>query len=154
MSKTQEFKISSEAQMLKFAERLAKAVMPGSLVFLVGQLGAGKTTLVRGFLRALGYKGHVKSPTFTVVESYQVQLQNKAKGLLPVYHFDLYRLHDARELFDLGFEDYLTNEAITLIEWPEKAIELLPKPTLMLKLSLTPVVNERLIELSGEGARL
>lgn len=133
MNKTIEFTIPNEAKMLEFAAQLADVVQPGSLIFLVGQLGAGKTTFVRGFLRALGYKDHVKSPTFTVVESYQVQLKDKEKekGSLPVYHFDLYRLNNAEELFELGFEDYLTDEAITLIEWPEKAEALLPEPTLL-----------------------
>ncbi len=116
--------IADETAMMDWGEKLAKNSSPGDIIFLRGQLGAGKTTLVRGFLRGLGYRGTVKSPTYTLVETYQV------KNNWQVFHFDLYRINNRQELLDIGFEDYLVTNAISLIEWPEKAEKILPKPTI------------------------
>lgn len=114
--------IDNEKAMLHAGAKLASICEPGMIIFLSGELGAGKTTLARGFLRSLGISGIVKSPTYTLVESYQV-------NDLCIHHFDLYRLHDAEELLHLGLSDYLTKDAICLIEWPERAVNILPEPT-------------------------
>ena len=100
---------------------LAKHLVPPCIVFLHGELGAGKTTLVRGFMRALGVTGAVKSPTFTLVEPYQFNNQS-------IYHFDLYRLNDPEELAYLGIRDYLSEDSMCLFEWPERGMGQLPKP--------------------------
>lgn len=119
--------LSNEDEQLAFASQVASVVVKGTVIFLNGDLGTGKTTFVRGFLRGLGYDGVVKSPTYTLVEPYQ--LTNFA-----VYHFDLYRLADPEEIEYAGGRDYFDGETICLIEWPEKAQGFLPEPDLVLHL--------------------
>jgi tRNA threonylcarbamoyladenosine biosynthesis protein TsaE len=99
--------------------RLYQVLTPGTVVFLHGQLGAGKTTLVRGLLRAVGHSGAVKSPTYTLVEPYNVNNQR-------IFHFDLYRLGNAEELDYLGIRDYFDGLALCLLEWPERGAGYLP----------------------------
>jgi len=111
-----------------FGARLATCCQGGLLVFLSGDLGAGKTTLVRGLLRRLGHTGAVKSPTYTLVESYQ-------PDGLRLHHLDLYRLGDAGELEWLGIRDLLASDAVCLIEWPERGAGVLPAPDLQLALA-------------------
>ncbi len=106
-----------------FALRLANGLQPNTLLYLQGELGAGKTTFTQWLLKALGYEGLVKSPTYTLVETYVL-----SKFVL--HHFDLYRLTNPLELYDLGIEDYQTPGAVWIVEWPEKAQGCLPNPTL------------------------
>lgn len=120
--------LPDEPATLHFAAKIFTHLMPGSLVFLRGGLGVGKTTFVRGCLRAAGYMGVVKSPTFTLVEEYRLP------GLT-LFHFDLYRLNDPEELEWLGIRDYLQPDAICLIEWPERAAGSLPEADLDIDLS-------------------
>ena len=119
----------------KIATALAAAAARGELpitIYLRGELGAGKTTLVRGVLRALGFEGRVKSPTYGLVEVYAISRLN-------LYHFDFYRLKDPDEWHEAGFRDSVTEQAICLIEWPEKALGArVPLPTPDLSIQLNP----------------
>ena len=120
-----EFSIPDAAAMEAFGTCLAVACAGLQLITLQGELGAGKTTLVRGMLRGLGHVGTVKSPTYTLVEPYDV-------GGRFLYHFDLYRLAVAQELDDIGLRDYLDAEALCVVEWPERGGEQLPLPDLQI----------------------
>lgn len=121
--------LPDEDATLTLGRRLFGVMQPGFVVFLHGDLGAGKTTLVRGILRAAGHHGAVKSPTFTLVEEY-------ALGSLTIYHFDLYRLTSPEELDWFGFRDYVRGDSLCLIEWPERGGEALPEPALCIELSV------------------
>lgn len=112
-----------------FGATLADFIENGALLTLSGNLGAGKTTLTRGFMHAIGHKGAVKSPTYTLVEPYEINGRR-------VMHFDLYRLSDPEELEFLGFRDYLDGSTTCLIEWPEKAAGYLPEPDLVISISV------------------
>jgi tRNA threonylcarbamoyladenosine biosynthesis protein TsaE len=108
-----------EAAMVALGESLAARLSAGDRVDLNGDLGAGKTTLVRGMLRGLGHAGRVKSPTYGLVESYLL-------NPLRVHHLDLYRLADPEELEFLGLDDLLTADSVLLVEWPERGAGVLP----------------------------
>lgn len=120
--------IEHEADQVALGARLGQLVGREGVIFLEGDLGAGKTTLARGFLQARGHQGKVKSPTYTLIEPYVL-----ASG--PCYHLDLYRLLDAEELDYLGLRDILSESAVVLIEWPERAKLLLPEPDLRIQIA-------------------
>lgn len=111
--------LQNEADTLKFGAMLSTVLVPGNVIFLEGDLGAGKTTCVRGFLRGLQFLGPVKSPTYTLVEEYDFDWGR-------VYHFDLYRMTSPEELEYIGLREYFTENAIIFVEWAERGQGILP----------------------------
>lgn len=128
--------------MQNLGTQLALGLQPGALIALSGDLGAGKSVLARALIHALGYEGHVKSPTYTLVETYE--LVNASRSITRLAHLDLFRLAEPEELLYLGFEDLLTENGLVIIEWPEKAGDFLPIPT----------HSVRIDYLSGGGRRV
>lgn len=123
--------LDGEAAMEAFGARLAQALPAGLQIQLQGDLGAGKTTLVRGFLRGLGHAGRVKSPTYTLIEPYELDARL-------LYHLDLYRLADPEELEFLGIRDLFAPGVTSLIEWPERGAGMLPVPDLLIRIEHLP----------------
>jgi len=137
------FHLVDEAATLELAGRFYQALPSGCLVFLRGNLGAGKTAFVRGCLRAAGHQGAVKSPTFTLVEEYSLQGRT-------IYHFDLYRLADPEELEWMGIRDYLRPDALCFIEWPEKGEGMLPVADVAVSITIDGTGRD--LELSAGSA--
>ena len=115
------YDLKDESETLRLAESMASHLSPGMNLYLKGELGSGKTTFVRGVLRGLGYQDKVKSPTYTLVEPYSLEK-------FTIHHFDLYRFKNDTEWDEAGFREYFNNTSICLVEWPEKAYPLFPKP--------------------------
>ncbi len=146
--KKMKIEIATAEMMERLGGRCARDARPGLRLFLQGELGAGKTTFVRGFLHGLGYQGKVKSPSYTLVEPYEL-------ARFPVYHFDLYRLSEPLELEALGARDYFDEKSVCLIEWPEKASAYLGEPDLMIKIAYLAERRElRIRSYSNLGDRL
>jgi tRNA threonylcarbamoyladenosine biosynthesis protein TsaE len=129
--------LQDEAATLEAGREFSKKLHHGLTVYLHGNLGAGKTTFVRGVLQGLGHTGKVKSPTYTLVEPYSV-------SGFDVYHFDLYRFNDVDEWEAAGFREYFNEKSICLVEWPEKAGNLLPLASFDIKISI--IENGRKLE--------
>lgn len=138
--------LSTEQEMSVFAEKVARAIRGAAVIFLEGPLGVGKTTFARGFLHGLGYQGKVKSPTYTLVEPYQ--LADKT-----IFHFDLYRLQHANELEQIGIRDYFTQASICLIEWPEKGLPVLPEADIIFHIKFYNEKREIQVEAKSEKGR-
>ena len=132
--------LAGAADTLALGAALAPGLRPGMVVYLCGELGAGKTTFARGVLGALGVSERVKSPTYTLVEPYTI-------SSLYLYHFDFYRLKYANEWVDAGLRDYFNGAAICLVEWPEKAGGQLPAPDVTIEMAVTG--NGRSITISA-----
>ncbi|WP_166218771.1 tRNA (adenosine(37)-N6)-threonylcarbamoyltransferase complex ATPase subunit type 1 TsaE [Pseudomonas atagonensis] len=136
--------LADEQAMSDFGARIARVTQGHGLIFLEGNLGMGKTTLSRGIIRGLGHVGAVKSPTFTLVEPYEI-------GDIRAFHFDLYRLVDPEELEFLGIRDYFEDDALCLIEWPDKGAGFLPKPDLTITIS--PQDSGRSLKILSQSSR-
>lgn len=140
------FKTAGMEETMRFGKKLGMLLSPGDVVALVGELGAGKTTLVKGIVQGLGVTDRraVKSPTFSLVHTYE--------GRMPVYHFDAYRLEDTQEMLDIGSDEMISGDGVAIVEWADKVSGCLPKE--YLQITLTAVsAHERKIELRIYGYR-
>ncbi len=136
--------MKSPKETIELGKRIGKLLQAGDVVALIGKLGSGKTTLTQGLARGLGIKkrNYVTSPSFTLVKEH--------KGRLPIYHIDLYRIDNLKEVYDLGYEEYFYGEGVTIIEWAEKIRRLLPEEVLIINLE-TVDENRRKIEFIPKG---
>lgn len=128
-----------------FGKRLGSILKPGDIISLMGDLGAGKTTLTKSIGKGLGVEDYITSPTFTLINEY--------KGRLSLYHFDVYRLEGPMDLYDLGFEEYIYSNGVSIIEWGDKIEGILPKERINIKMEKGVELDERIINLYGEGER-
>lgn len=139
--------LNNEEDTQNLAAVLAQHFTAG-VIYLIGDLGAGKTTLTRYFLQSMGHQGAVKSPTYTLVEPYQIQGKD-------IFHFDLYRLHDPYELELMGIRDYLeTPEALFLFEWPSKGGDEIPEADLIISIEKSDDHMLRIVHLTSSSATL
>ena len=139
--------ISNSAQETEaLGERLAARLRPGDVIAYTGDLGAGKTAFTRGLARGLDCRDRVTSPTFTIVNEYQ--------GRIPLFHFDMYRLNGSEDLFDIGWEDYLSRGGVCAVEWSEQVADALPEGTVYVTLTRHPEHDGwRSITVEGGAAR-
>lgn len=128
----------SPEETIEFAAKLAKTLSPNDVMLLTGELGAGKTTFVKGLLQGFDSPDFAQSPTFVYLQIYEASL--------PIYHFDLYRLAKPSDFLAMGFEEFFTKEGVCLIEWPERILQLVPKSAIRIKLTALSE-NERIIEM-------
>lgn len=123
-------KSRSETETITIAREFSATIEPGAVICLQGNLGAGKTYFVRGFVQGFGLSGdEVSSPTFTIINEYE--------GIMPIYHFDCYRLEHYREAIEIGAEEYFYGDGICIVEWPERILELLPPEKKMITINTT-----------------
>ena len=134
----------SNKDTIEFGKKLAEKMSPGDVYGLVGDLGAGKTALAKGIAKGLGIEEHITSPTFTLVCEYE-------SGRLPLYHFDVYRIDDPEELFEIGFDEYLYKNGVCLIEWADMIRDELPENTIVISIERTGAEDERKIRIQERG---
>ena len=132
-------RLDGEAATKEYGYRLAEEAVPGQVIALIGDLGAGKTTLTKYIAEGLGVTEHVQSPTFTIVREYH-------SGRMPLDHFDVYRIDDPDEMFEIGYEEYFYGDGLCVVEWADKIEELLPEGTRIIRLSYGGAEEERIVE--------
>ena len=137
MKEEQIIKIKSEADTHEFGIKLASELAPGTVVAMVGDLVTGKTTLTKAIAQGLGVRETITSPTFTIVKEYD-------SGRLPLYHFDVYRIGDIDEMYELGYEEYFYGEGVSVVEWADIIEELIPDEAVRINIEYGPNEGERI----------
>jgi tRNA threonylcarbamoyladenosine biosynthesis protein TsaE len=140
-----EIRINGLKETEDFGIKLGRLLEPGDIVCLNGELGAGKTTMTKSIGIGLGVEEYITSPTFTLINQY--------RGRMPVYHFDVYRLENVEELYDLGFDEYFFGNGVCIIEWAEKIEKMLPEDRLVIDIKNGKNIDERTLHISGHGPR-
>ncbi|MFV0517943.1 MAG: tRNA (adenosine(37)-N6)-threonylcarbamoyltransferase complex ATPase subunit type 1 TsaE [Aminipila sp.] len=132
--------IKNENETKKFGLALAEKLKPGSVVALIGDLGTGKTALTKYIAEGLGVKQMITSPTFTIVREYE-------DGRLPLYHFDVYRINDVEEMFEIGYEEYFFGKGVSIVEWADLISEIMPEESIIINISYGENEGERIYEI-------
>ena len=146
MTATLRFRTSSPDETRRFGRALGEALAPGGFVGFEGQLGSGKTVAIQGAAEGLGFDGYVTSPTFVIVNEYE--------GRMPILHVDLYRIADSRELDDIGYREIFFSDGVALVEWADRAPELLPPDRLRVRIELDgPDDRAFSVDAYGEGGK-
>lgn len=139
-------KTYSPEETYNIGTKMGKLFTGGDLICLEGPLGAGKTHITQGFANGMKIKGHISSPTFNIIKEYH-------EGRIPLYHMDLYRLTEPEELIDLGYEEYIYGNGVTVVEWADKAQGMFPEERLIIKLEYGVNITTRVIEFMPLGDR-
>ncbi|WP_037372883.1 tRNA (adenosine(37)-N6)-threonylcarbamoyltransferase complex ATPase subunit type 1 TsaE [Anaerovorax odorimutans] len=137
--------IKNEQDTKKFGLELAKELKPGSVVALTGDLGTGKTTLTKAIAEGLEIRELITSPTFTIVQEYY-------GGKLPLYHFDVYRICDTEEMYELGYEEYFFGQGVCIVEWADLIIDLIPENAVIINIKYGKTPEERIYEIKNYNA--
>ena len=137
-----EKRFRSEAETHQFGIELGRKAVAGQVIALTGDLGVGKTTLTKAIAEGLGVTEMITSPTFNIVKEYR-------SGRLPLYHFDVYRIADPEEMYELGYEEYFFGDGVCVVEWADLIEELLPEDAVRIRIAYSDDENERIIEVEG-----
>lgn len=134
--------IRNELDTREFGLELGKKLKPGDIIALIGDLGTGKTTLTKSIAEGLGITDVITSPTFTIVQEYH-------QGRLPLYHFDVYRINDIEEMYELGYEEYFFGQGVCVIEWADLIMELIPVESIIINIEYAENENERIYHIEN-----
>lgn len=134
--------IRNELDTKEFGGELAKKLKPGDVVALIGDLGTGKTTLTKSIAEGLGITEMITSPTFTIVQEY-------TEGRIPLYHFDVYRLCDIEEMYELGYEEYFFGQGVCVVEWADQIMEIIPDEAIMIRIEYGASDDERIYHIEN-----
>ena len=137
--------IHNEADTKKFGIELAKKLKPGAIVAMIGDLGTGKTTLTKAIAEGLGITEMITSPTFTIVQEYH-------DGRLPLYHFDVYRIGELEEMYELGYEEYFFGSGVCVIEWADLIMDILPPESIIIRIAYGENEGERIYHIANLDA--
>ena len=136
--------LHTEQEVIEYGFQLGQEAVPGQVIALTGDLGAGKTTLTGAIARGLGITETITSPTFTIVKEYR-------SGRLPLFHFDVYRISDIEEMYELGYEEYFYGDGLCVVEWADLIEELIPEDALRISIAYGAGEEERIYTVSGQA---
>lgn len=141
--KTRTIKIKNEQETRKFGMKLGAGAKAGDVIALIGDLGTGKTTLTKYIAEGLGITEYITSPTFNIIKEYR-------SGRLPLFHFDVYRIADVDEMFEIGYEEYFFGDGVCVIEWADIIEEIIPEDALTIRIIMGGSENERIYEIEDK----